>query len=404
MSNTLLWRPFADEYIRDPYEMYRVLRTQDPVHVAQTKEIIITGYDDVRDILKSSSFQTGNRLEWLKRGIHYLQKKDEDFNAIYTAINSFVLMLNPPQHTRIRTFVAKAWDNRDADTIINTNIKKILNGLKGQDSFDAVADYSQPLSVHTICNILGIEANDHRYLKNLGLTMSKAVDLYPSLKDMVNVNEAARAFVEFFREHIRTKNEKQDDGLLSKLIQRNRIDNTGLQDDELISLAIFLFIAGQETSSALISNGIYTLLRHPEELQKMKQDPTLTDSAVEEVLRFDSTVQLLGRIAKEDYPIKNKTITAGSAVTLVIGSANRDEKIFDSPDTFRIERKPNRHLSFGSGIHFCLGDWLGRRMGQLAIGDFFSNYPHISLPDQQIQWNKNLAIRSLTGLRIQAKA
>jgi cytochrome P450 len=232
--------------------------------------------------------------------------------------------------------------------------------------------------------------------------MSKAVDLYPSLKDMVNVNEAAREFILFFREHIKEKSKRPDDGLLSKFIQKNKTEGTGLTEEELISLSIFLFIAGQETSSALISNAIYTLLRHPGQLLKMKQDPALTDLAIEEVLRYDSVVQLLGRIAKEDYHIRDKIIPKGSAVTLVIGSANRDEKVFDSPDTFRIDRKPNRHLSFGSGIHFCLGDWLARRMGQLAVAAFFNKYQELNLPDQQIQWNKNLAVRSLRTLNVNA--
>ncbi|MFZ6014061.1 MAG: cytochrome P450 [Bacteroidota bacterium] len=399
MNKPLLWKPFDPEYVRDPYQMYRILREQDPVHLAQTKEFIITKYDDVKEILKSPSFQSGNRLEWLKRGIQYFENKEEDFKAIYSAMNSFILMLNAPGHTRIRNFVSKAWNDREVDDIIKKNIAKLLAKLPGKQ-IDIVDDYAQPLPVLTISDILGIPTSDYNYLKDLGITMTKTLDLYVSLKDMVQMNDAARKFIDFFSEQVRLKSDKPDEGLLSKLMRKNKADGFGLTEQEIISISIFLFIAGEETSASLISGTIYHLLRHPYQLDLLRQQPELSASTIEEVLRFDPIVQLLGRIAKEDYKIRSKTIPAGSTVTLVVGSANRDETVFDQADNFVIARQPNRHLAFGTGVHFCLGDWLGRRQGQLGVQSFLQQYPHLTLVDQEISWYKNLAIRSLQSLRV----
>jgi cytochrome P450 len=401
MNSTYLWEPFSEDNIRDPYQMYKKLRETDPIHTAQTREVIITSYEAIKDILKNPTFHTGNRMEWLTRSISYLQKKDEDLTAIYEAINSFILMLNPPQHTKIRTFVAKTWNNRDVDEMIQNNVSKTLGAIP--EAFDVVNDFAQPLSTFTICSILGVDANDYNYLTNLGAAMTKAVDLYPSLREMVQMNDAAKAFVVFFREHINSKKSLDDKGLLSRLICKNNDEHIGLTDRELISIAIFLFIAGQETSSGLISNGIYNLLLHPNQLRKLDTDPALLESTVEEALRFDSPVQLLGRVSSAEYHVMGKVIPKGAAVTLVIGSANRDGDVFTNPDVFDVERSPNRHLSFGSGIHFCMGDWLARRQAQIAFRNFFGRFRNIEGDLKNIRWNKNLAIRSLQQLKVKVR-
>jgi pimeloyl-[acyl-carrier protein] synthase len=403
MSNNYLWQPYAPENLRDPYPMYKKLRDTQPIHYAQTREYIVTGYDDVKEILKSNAFETGNRMEWVKRGVQYLQSKDEDFSALYHAMNSFVLMLNAPQHMKIRTFISRAWDNREVDTIISRNIEKVLAGIS-ETEFDAVVGFAQPVSLHVISDILGISVSDHRHLHELGHNMARSIDLYPSMRDLVKINDAAREFIEFFREQISQKQNNPDDGLLSKLIMKNKIEGTGLTEPEIISIAIFLFIAGEETTAGAIGSGIYSLLNHPHELEKLREDNTLIDAAAEEILRHDSIVQLLGRISKTDYTINNTVIPAGSAVTMVIGSANRDERIFEQPDEFKIDRKPNRHLTFGSGPHFCLGDWLGRRELSFSMRAFFEKFRNIQLSETGPQWNSNLAVRTLKSLKVITKA
>jgi cytochrome P450 len=399
MKSSLLWRPLEPANIRDPYAMYKTLRQTDPVHLAQTQEYIITRYEDVKEILKSPSFQSGNRLEWLKRGVQYFDNKDEDFRAISQAMNSFILMLNDEHHLRIRNFVTKTWSNRKVDDIIHSNIQILLKQIKDKD-FDFIMGYAQPLPVYTISRILGVPVTDCQHLIQLGVAMTKTLDLYVSMKDLVLMNKAASDFISFFQEQIKTKYDKPDDGLLSQMIVRNRTENLGLSEEELISIAIFLFTAGEETSASLISNALLNLLKHPDQLNRLRQSPELIDSAIEEVLRYDSVVQLLGRVAKEDVVIGGKLIPANATVTLVVASANRDDLAFQQADEFIITRKPNRHLSFGSGKHFCLGDWLGRRQSQLALDVFIKTFPNISLPEQELTWYKNIAVRRLNALQV----
>ena len=399
MSNTQLWRPLDTASIRDPYAMYRQLRLTDPVYLAQTREYIITRYEHVKQVLKSESFESGNRLTWLKRGVTYFENKEEDLRAIYQAMNSFILMLNDDQHLRIRNFVTRTWNNRDVDDLIQANVNRLLRQIKGKD-IDFVGAYAQPLPVYTISAILGIPVSDCQHLIRLGVAMTKTLDLYISLKELVLMNQAAAEFIAFFQEQIRIKSGHPDDGLLSKLIRRNKDEHHGLSEEELVSVAIFLFTAGEETSASLISNTMLNLLRHPDQLKLLRAQPGLTESAIEEVLRYDSIVQLLGRVAREEVALGDKVLPPGATVTLVVGSANRDEDIFDQADRFMISRKPNRHLSFGSGVHYCLGDWLGRKQSQVAISTFLQAYPRITLPYQELTWYRNLAVRRLNALRI----
>lgn len=397
--NTFLWKPLDEKNIADPYGMYAELRRTDPVHRAQTGEFIITRYEDIKYVLKNPSFESGNRLLWLKKGIQYFDNKEEDFRAIYQAMNAFILMLNAEHHHRMRTFISKAWNDRDIDTLIMNNIRVALNAIEGPE-FDFVADYAQPLPVRNIADILGIPVTDYQHLMQLGVAMTKTLDLYVTLKDLVTMNEASRSFIEYFREQIRTKQASPDDGLLSKLIRKNVEEKCGLTEEELISIGIFLFTAGEETSAGLISNAVLQLCQHPEQLRRLRTQPQLLDSAVEEVLRYDSVVQLLGRVAKDDVIIRGKLIPAGSAVTLVVASGNRDEGEFDAPDLFDIGRQPNRHLSFGTGVHYCLGDWLGRKQSQMALRAFLDRFEEIRIPRQKLQWYKNIAVRRLSGLTV----
>jgi len=378
--------------------MYRALREQDPVHLSQTGEYILTRYDDIRYILKNPSFRSGNRLDWLRRGVAYLENKEEDLRAIRDAMNSFVLMLNGEQHRRIRTFISKAWHNREVDTIIQENIFNLLKSLSGKKTIDVVSEFAQPLPVYTISRILGIPVSDCRNLIELGMSMTKALDLYITLKDMVRIDNAAREFIAFFSDQIRQKYDKPDDGLLSQLILTNRSENAGLTDEELVSIAIFLFTAGEDTTASLITNALMNLLIRPVEMENVRRRPEKIPAVIEEVLRYDAVVHLVGRICSEQTPLGDKVIPAGATVTLALAAANRDPLVFPEPDEFIIDRTPNRHLAFGSGSHYCLGDWLGRRQSQLALNAILSHWPNLKLNDPAPDWYENLAIRRRKSL------
>jgi pimeloyl-[acyl-carrier protein] synthase len=394
-----LWRPLEPAFVANPYPMYQQLRETDPVHQAQTGEWVITRYQDIKEIFKNPAFSAGNRLDWLKRGITYFNNKEEDLYAIYQAMNTFLNLLNPPRHTAVRALIAKAWTSKEVDEIIVRNIDRLLKEIK-EKTFDIIKQFAQPLPVLTISDILGIPTNDYRYVKQLGATLTEAFSLYVSFKELVTINQAAKDMISFFREHLEKKKQHPDQSLMSSIISTNQRESVGLTDDELVSLYIFLFNSGEETTSNLIGSGFYNLLRNPESFQQLQQEPEVMPSAVEELLRYDPSVQIAGRMCIENFPLRDKVIPKGATVSLVIGSANRDPEVFKNPNELNITRDPNRHLTFGSGIHYCMGDWLARKQAQLAFTALLSHFKSPKLEENSVEWNKILTFRSLKTMRV----
>lgn len=401
MAADLLWKPFDREYITNPYAMYKRLREEDPVHFSQTGEWVITRYEDTRNILRNNDFQVGNRLEWLKKGIDYSKDRAIDFSAIESALKGFILFLNPPHHTRIRKFIHQVWNSREVESIIMNNLNTLLP--KQADQFDLINDLSKPLPAMTIGKILGLPEKDYGYLKEQGSVLIKALDLYISLKDIVRINESAKNFIEYFKQVIIDKEKNPDEGIISKLIHQNKQDQV-LDGEELISSCILLFIAGEETSVSLMGTGFYNLISRPAVLNELRNHPEKIPAAIEEMIRYDAPVQIVGRIAVNEYALNGKQIKAGDTLTICLGSANRDPEAFERANEFLIDRPTNKHLGFGGGAHYCLGDWLARIQTQLTLQTLLTRYSTIELLNSVPQWHPNLAIRCLTSLPAKLKS
>lgn len=359
--------------------MYAKLRKEDPVHKAQTGEYVLTRYKDIKAILKSSDYTSGNRFDWLSRGITYFKNKDEDLGEIYKAINSFILFLSPPDHLPMRNMVMKAWNDREVNDLIEATADDLLNKFSG----DAVKDYAQPLPSIVVSRIMGIPFEDHAYLSGIGVTMIRSLDLYHSWRELVELNKASEQFVDYFRNFLT----KPNGGLVGRLTTASK---DILRKEQLISLLIFLFIAGEETSAASIGTAIRNVLAH--NLNQVGD--------VDELFRYDPPVQFLGRITKKESNIGGVVIPPNSVLTLVVGSANRDEDQFEQPDTINLNRSPNPHLAFGYGTHFCLGEWLGKLLTQIAVEKFIRRFPTATISEQKIEWNKNLAVRAMKSLKV----
>lgn len=393
----MLWSPFDPSHIGNPYPMYERLRNEDPVHRSQTGEYIVTRYSDVKSILKSADYRSGNRLEWLTLGIEYFKNRDEDLGNIYKAINSFVLFMNPPDHTVIRNFVMKTWDDREVEGMIERVVETQLQKLTG--TFDVVKDFAQPVPAMVICEVLGIPMDEFEYLRSLGVKMIRALDLYHSMKDLVELNEASGDFVKYFGEFIRRGPRK---GLLGKLVSANEREKL-LNEEQMISVAIFLFIAGEETTANSISSALHAFIKTNTYRQLRENHQLLRTTALEEFFRYDGPVHLLGRISKKETLIGNTTIPINSPLTLVIASANRDETEFPNAGSLDISRTPNQHLAFGYGTHFCMGEWLGKLQTRIALEKFISKFSDVRIEPQNITWMKNIAVRGITSLIVNAK-
>jgi hypothetical protein len=400
MASDPLWKPFDRSHIANPYAMYKRLREEDPVHFAQTGEWIITRYEDTRNILRNNDFQVGNRFEWFKKGIGYFKNKNLDFTHIETAMKGFILFLNPPHHTRIRKFIHQVWNSREVERIIAKNLDTLLSTKS--DSFDFIKDLGKPLPAMTIGKILGLPEEDYAYLKEQGTILIKALDLYLSFKDIIRINEAAGNFITYFKKVIAHKDQHPDEGIISRLVQLNKQENV-LDGEELVSSCILLFIAGEETSVSLMGTGLYTLLCHPDDFTAIRNSPEKIPDAIEELLRYDAPVQIVGRIAGKDVEVGGKYIKQGEALTICLGSANRDPEVFERADEFLIGRGPNKHLTFGGGAHYCLGDWLARLQTKMMFVTLIERFKQIELIDTSPQWNNNLTIRCLTTLPVKIK-
>ncbi|MEM7551193.1 MAG: cytochrome P450 [Bacteroidota bacterium] len=394
-----LWAPIAEENLRNPYPMYKRLRETEPVHRAQTGEWIITDFETTQSILRDKRFLSGNRLKWLQRSIRLMKTKDIDLSEISDAMVSFLLMMNPPEHTELRNVIIKAWNKTNINQFIESSVDKALNDLDGLKEFDLVKDYAQVIPVKTMCHVLGLKDNDHQYLKELGNEILKTLDLYISYKDLMRMNSGAKAFSTFFKNRIESL-KRDKSSILYEIVKHCNENKIELSEKELISIAIFLFVAGVETSSSLIGTGLLNLCLYKDQLKILKESKETFENAINELLRYDASVQIVGRIASEDVEIKGKRITKGSYLTLCLGAANRDPNQFEKPDSLMLSRQKNKHLAFGYGIHYCLGDWLGQLQGEIAIQKFIEKFPDYSIPQQEVRWNKNLAVRSLASLKV----
>lgn len=394
-----LWAPLEESNFKNPYPMYAALRKEAPVYKAQTGEWIITKYKDVKNILKDNRFISGNKKDWVDKGVDYFKSKEIDFKPIAEAINAFLLFLNPPYHTTTRKLITTAWDDRQVEYVINENIETLLN--KEKADFDIIKDFAQPLPAMTIARIMGIPIEDYEMLRSKGNELLRVLDLYITFKEMVTINDAAHFFVDYFRAQVETKKKQPDNALISKIIEEAKRNESSVSDEEIISLCIFLFLAGEETTVSLIGNGLLNLESFPDQKQLLLDEPAMIEQGIEELLRYDSPVHVVGRIATEEVRFGEQVIRKGDVCTLCLASANRDEDYFDNANELMINRSVNRHLAFGYGKHFCLGDWLARKQGRMAISSFLDKFPDYKIDENSLLLNNNLSIRSYLSIKLQ---
>lgn len=389
------WKPYLKENILNPYPMYRELREKDPIHRARTGEWIITRYEDAKAILKDDRFKVGNRAEWLEKASTQHLDKWESFRVIIDALKSFIVFKNPPDHTILRKFVMQAWNNREIDEIIHDNIKIVL-GQIDHSHFDLATELAAPLPAMTMTRILGLPMEDFKYLEKLSHEMIHSLDLYLTYRQIEKMKKATGEFIEYFERHAAQKLTKPDGSLLSKLIHLNK--GGQIPHHELIGNCFFLFIAGEETTAGLMELGIMHLIDQ-HKLTPDFNDDSYRASATEELLRYDSPAQIVVRVASEDCQLNDHYFTAGDAVTLCLGAANRDPNKFAQPDDLLLTRTPNHHLAFASGIHRCLGDWLAKREFEILTEKLVNQFTSFKLLDAPV-WKENLNMRSLHSLHL----
>jgi len=381
----------SPEFVADPYPTFREMRTEDPVMWSEgIGGWLLTRYDDVVVSFKEvSSFSNEGRLA---RSVEHLmgesRKKLADFEAHYRTKG--LLHSDPPDHTRLRSLVTKAFTPRVIETLkprIKEIVTELLDAAEAKSDFDIVRDLAIPLPATVIAEMLGAPVADR------GLFRKWADDLLafqginkPSETVLLQAQDSLREMREYLLVLIEEKRRNPKEDLLTKLVQAES-EGDRLNEAELINTCVTLLVAGHETTTSLTGSCVYTLLKHPDQLAQVKANWDLLAPAIEEVLRFESPVPRQPRLMKKDFELNGKVLKTGEIVFQMLNSANRDPERFEDPDRFDIFRKETKNLTFGQGVHFCVGAMLARVEAHIALKTLFERYPGIALVNPDPDWD-----------------
>src|SRR2546430_16784831 len=382
------FNPFLPEFVEDPYPFYARLRAEDPVHQSPLGLWVLTRYDDVARVLRDPRFG--------RKGFDRLVDALFGTEPGRPGLATSMLFRDPPDHTRLRTLVSKAFTPRVIEGL-RPHIQQIVAGLlarvQDEGAMDLTAALAFPLPVIVISEMLGVPAADGDRFRQWSLDVARSLDAIalPVGPEVIERGNAARhALADYFRGLIAERRRRPQPDLLTGLIAAEEQGDT-LSQAELLATCVLLLVAGHETTVNLIGNGMLALLRHPAELRTLSREPALLPSAVEELLRWDSPVQRTGRITATDVELGGTLIPKGALVSAVLGAANRDPAHFPEPDRLDLARPDNRHLAFGWGIHFCLGAPLARVEAQIAIGALARRLPAPALATDRAAWRERAA-------------
>jgi cytochrome P450 len=398
------FNPFDEAFRRDPYPVYRALRDQEPVHRSFLDAWVVTRHADVKFVLKDRRFGVDPIPERIAERHRFVKARGGDLEALLSASQRFFFFLDPPAHTRMRGLVRTVFSAGAVDRmlpLLTSYTDRLLDDLAGRDSFDLIEDFAGPLPVLVIASMLGVEDFDLPTLKGWSLDLSRILDPLVSLEEYQQMDAIVRGFEDCFREMFAARRKRPADDIISVLLGAAR-GHDDLQERDLAAVCTLLFITGEETTVNLIGNGMLSLQRHPDAWARLRDDPTLAGTAVDELLRFESPVQLTTRVAHEDVELHGVRVRAGDKMVVGIGAANRDPAVFDEPDELRLDRQPNPHVAFGDGIHYCLGALLARAQGVIAIPRLLQRFPSLRLDVDRLQWRRNIVVRGLQHLRAYA--
>lgn len=412
--------PFEPAFWANPYRFYPWFLEGPPLRLPSFfPAIVVARYDDVVRVLRAPEDFSSRFPDF-----SFVRK----FNPFDTAPT--MLLSDPPLHTRLRRLAARYFSSRRIEelaALIRALIDRLLERIAARGEFDAVAEFAEPLPTAINAEILGVRSEDHSMIEawsdeifasarqSLMLTAATRNDgsargdsaapdgsttsaIDSSIPD--STSRAVASLHDYFRREIKRRRERPGQDFVSAMVQAQ--EEGSLSTGELLGLIELVLFAGSETTSSLIANGLLTLSTHRNELELLKSNPDLMGNAVEEILRYDSPVQMVMRYASADTNIDGTAVPSGAAVLVMLGAANRDPAQFHQPERFDVRRRPNEHVAFGDGIHTCLGAKLARLQGKIAIAALIERFPEFRLrePDAPLRYKGSLLSRALSSLPI----
>ena len=393
-----LYRLLDPQVLANPYPLYHRLRTEDPVHWDPFLHAwVVTRYRDVVHVLHYFSANRTPTPEQLSAmGLSAL-------NPVAQVMVRQMLFLDAPAHTRLRGLASVAFTPRRVERL-RGHIQEIVDGLLDRvvhaGRADVIADLAEPMPAIVTAELMGVPVADHGQLKSWSADFAEMLGNFQHNPDRIpRVLRSVENMTAYFRSAIREQREHPRDGLIHALMTAE-VEGSRLTEEEVIANVIVTMVGGQETTTNLIGNGVLSLLRNPDQLQKLREDSSLIPSAVEELLRYESPSQHTARLAPEDVELGGKRISKRQAVIAVMGAANRDPERFPDPDRLDITRQDNRHVAFGWAAHFCFGAPLARIEGQIAFETILRRLPNLALEPQPLVWRHNLGLRGLAALPV----
>jgi cytochrome P450 len=389
----IYFNPWDEAYRANPYPYYKPLYGRPPYPLNLFFPMALVGrYRDAAAILRDHE-----RFSSVPPVSPFVQERLAVFGTAPRVVFS-----DPPVHTRLRRLVSRAFTPRrirDLEPTIREFTNTLLDRVAANGALEVMADLANPLPVMVIAEMLGVPSEDYQTFKQWSDQVIESDNTPPGIALPDSVRDAFKSLREYFVREIEQRRRNPGRDLVSALVAA-RDEADALTEEELITFVVLLLLAGNETTTNLIGNGMLALGRHPEQLLELGRKPELMPSAIEEMLRYDCPVQSTARFPKIDVAIEGVELKANTVTFVMVAAANRDPAQFPNPDTFDIRRQPNDHLAFGEGIHYCLGAPLARMEGAIAIGAALARFPHLRLinPEQQFTYKGSYFLRGLAEL------
>jgi pimeloyl-[acyl-carrier protein] synthase len=393
-----LYHLLDPEILANPYPLYHRLLSEAPVYWDPFLHAwVVTRYADVIAVFQRFSSQRTPSPEQLETlGLSALK-------PLAQVMVRQMLFLDPPAHGRVRGLASKAFTPRRVEALrshIQEITDSLLDAIQHKGHMDVIADLAYPLPAIVTAEMLGVPSSDWKQLTAWSADFAQVLGNFQHNPDHARrVLRSLEEMTAYFQAAVRNQERHPREGLVSGLVTAE-LDGDRLTEEEVVANLIVTMVGGQETTTNLIGNGLLTLLRHPDQLERLRADYSLIPSAVEELLRYESPSQHTARLAPDDVMLGGKLIRKRQAVYAVMGAANRDPERFTEPDRLDLGRQDNRHLAFAWGAHFCFGAALARIEGQIAFETVLRRLPGLSLVPEPVKWRENLGLRGLTALPV----